>query len=168
MAKKKDGNTQSEQEKAAPVLRKKAQKKGASGEKIKAKPSQKKAVLVEQTASMPAGKLVCVPDTEDAPSRTDIVTQARLYGPASIETLAEVMQCGTEASRVAAAKSLLDRGFGKVDQTWPSDEVDMALGRHLGDDSAATMPPVPALDGLDYKDLVRISSLVWDETHKTQ
>ena len=47
----------------------------------------------------------------------DIIEKARQYGPACIETLADVMTDGdTAASRVSAANALLDRGFGKVGQ----------------------------------------------------
>lgn len=46
----------------------------------------------------------------------DIIDQARQYGPACLEALAEVMANGTDASRVSAAGALLDRAFGKVGQ----------------------------------------------------
>ena len=44
----------------------------------------------------------------------DIRALAREHGPAAIETLIEIMQgAENDASRIAAAKELLDRGFGK-------------------------------------------------------
>lgn len=160
MAKTKNGEI--DKEDTAPVPQKLSRKKGATSEK------NPKAVMRNSALT---GQALSPYVSDDPPSRTDIVTQARLYGPASIETLAEVMQCGTEASRVAAAKSLLDRGFGKVDQNWPSDGLDaenpqcMELaGKSV--ESALDVPSVPVLDGLAPEDLARISSIVWGETHK--
>lgn len=46
----------------------------------------------------------------------DIVDRARQYGPACVDTLADVAANGSDASRVSAAAALLDRGFGKVKQ----------------------------------------------------
>lgn len=47
----------------------------------------------------------------------DFINLARQYGPACLETLAEVAACGTDAARVSAANSLLDRGYGKARQS---------------------------------------------------
>ena len=46
----------------------------------------------------------------------DIMDRARQYGPACIDTLADVAANGNDAARVSAAGTLLDRGFGKVKQ----------------------------------------------------
>lgn len=46
----------------------------------------------------------------------DIIDRARQYGPASVDALADVAANGTDAARVSAASTLLDRGFGKVGQ----------------------------------------------------
>lgn len=47
----------------------------------------------------------------------DIIDRARQHGPACVDTLVDVMESGdTAASRITAANSLLDRGFGKVGQ----------------------------------------------------
>ena len=47
----------------------------------------------------------------------DIVDHARQFGPACIEALAEEALDGSGASRISAANSLLDRGFGKAGQS---------------------------------------------------
>lgn len=50
----------------------------------------------------------------------DVKAAAQKYGPAALLTLAGIMKKGdSDASRVAAAKELLDRGYGKSRQ--PSD-----------------------------------------------
>lgn len=46
----------------------------------------------------------------------DIIDRARQYGPACIDALADVAANGTDAARVSAAGTLLDRGFGKAKQ----------------------------------------------------
>lgn len=46
----------------------------------------------------------------------DIIDRARQFGPACIDALADVAANGSDASRVSAANSLIDRGFGKVGQ----------------------------------------------------
>ena len=46
----------------------------------------------------------------------DIIDRARQYGPACVDALADVAANGTDAARVSAAGTLLDRGFGKVKQ----------------------------------------------------
>lgn len=51
------------------------------------------------------------PVTPDA-----IIDRARQYGPACVDTLADVAANGTDAARVSAAGVLLDRGFGRVGQ----------------------------------------------------
>jgi len=54
--------------------------------------------------------------------RDDISRIARMYGPAAIEALAEMAalkpgKCAdNDASRIAAMKELLDRGYGKATQ----------------------------------------------------
>lgn len=49
----------------------------------------------------------------------DIKALAQLYGAGAIDTLADIMknESAPEASRIAAAKELIDRGFGKAVQT---------------------------------------------------
>lgn len=55
-----------------------------------------------------------------APNRVtaDIKALAQTYGPEAVDTLAEIMRDGSHppAARVAAAKELIDRGFGKAVQ----------------------------------------------------
>lgn len=46
----------------------------------------------------------------------DIIDRARQYGPACVDALADVVANGSDAPKVSAANSLLDRGFGKVGQ----------------------------------------------------
>ena len=48
----------------------------------------------------------------------DIVDRAQRYGPACLDTLADVAANGSDAARVSASNSLLERGFGKVGQTF--------------------------------------------------
>lgn len=50
-------------------------------------------------------------------TQNDIIDLARRYGPACIDTLADVAANGPPAARVSAANLLLDRGFGKVVHT---------------------------------------------------
>jgi len=44
---------------------------------------------------------------------------AQTYGPEAVDTLAEIMrdESKPDAARIAAAKELLDRGFGKSPQS---------------------------------------------------
>lgn len=51
-----------------------------------------------------------------SPTHAELIEHARRYGPACIEALAHEMQNGSGASRISAAKELLDRGFGKIGQ----------------------------------------------------
>lgn len=46
----------------------------------------------------------------------DIIDRTRQYGPACVDALADVVANGEGSARVAAANSLLDRGYGKVGQ----------------------------------------------------
>src|SRR5690349_7990017 len=56
---------------------------------------------------------------------------ARSYAPEALETLARVMRDGqSEAARVAAANSLLDRGYGKPRQLDPAPGVEVNIN-HL-------------------------------------
>ena len=49
----------------------------------------------------------------------DIRVMAQTYGPEAVDTLAEIMrdESKPDAARIAAAKELLDRGFGKSPQS---------------------------------------------------
>ena len=49
----------------------------------------------------------------------DIRAMAQTYGPEAVDTLAEIMrdESKPDAARIAAAKELLDRGFGKSPQS---------------------------------------------------
>lgn len=76
----------------------------------------------------------------------DIKALAQQYGPAAIQTLVELMMdADYEPTRVAAAKELLDRGYGKSVQPVEGDtrltiryEVALAFGQpaHLQSDDA--------------------------------
>jgi len=46
----------------------------------------------------------------------EIKALARVHGPEAIETLARLMRESDPRTQVAAAKELLDRGFGKAEQ----------------------------------------------------
>lgn len=46
----------------------------------------------------------------------EIIDRARQYGPACVDTLADVAANGSDSARVTAASTLLERGFGKVGQ----------------------------------------------------
>ncbi|WP_297048452.1 hypothetical protein [uncultured Desulfovibrio sp.] len=50
------------------------------------------------------------------PSHASIVEQAKSYAPACIRALADEVANAAGASRVNAARELLDRGYGKVGQ----------------------------------------------------
>lgn len=51
-------------------------------------------------------------------STKDIKALAQKHGPRAINTLVSIMDAGeTQAVRVAAARELLDRGYGKAAQT---------------------------------------------------
>lgn len=60
-------------------------------------------------------KLRMLPLSRPATPQT-IIDRARQYGPACVDALADVAANGSDASRVSAASTLLDRGFGKVGQ----------------------------------------------------
>lgn len=67
------------------------------------------------------------------PSHVSIVEQTKSYAPACIRALAEEVANAAGASRVNAARELLDRGYGKVGQpievTGPDDgPVAMEVG----------------------------------------
>lgn len=52
----------------------------------------------------------------------DIKAAAQVYTQDALETLAQIMKAGeSEAARVAAANSILDRGFGKPRQSMDLD-----------------------------------------------
>lgn len=62
----------------------------------------------------------------------DIKALAQQYGAKAMATLAQIMESGEgEAARIAAAKELLDRGYGKaaqaVDVTTKGESVNAAL-----------------------------------------
>lgn len=63
---------------------------------------------------MPAGR----PKGALNKATKDIKVLAQKHTPAALRTLASIMEKGeSEAARVAAANSLLDRGYGKAHQT---------------------------------------------------
>lgn len=73
---------------------------------------------------MPAGRPKGIPKTggrvKGVPNKmtADIRALAQEYGPAAIQTLAQIMQDTEQAApaRVAAARELVDRGYGKAVQ----------------------------------------------------
>ncbi len=67
------------------------------------KPARRK----KRLAALPLHKL---------PSHASIVEQAKSYAPACIRALADEVANAAGASRVNAARELLDRGYGKVGQ----------------------------------------------------
>ncbi len=74
--------------------------------------------------------------TKGTPNRAtaDIKALAQLYGPEAIDTLAEIMKNEEHppAARVAAAKELIDRGFGKATQPISGDPDMPPIGvRHV-------------------------------------
>ena len=92
----------------------------------------------------------CLPVSQPA-GVDDISELARRYGPACVDFLAQVAAEGSDANRVAAAKALLDRGFGKVGQT--------ALP--AGPDK--TMAPAPLIDlsGLSAEAIVTLAKTIF-------
>lgn len=57
----------------------------------------------------------------------DIKVLASRYGPDALETLVRIMNEGeSEQARIAAAKELLDRGFGR-----PAQALELTRGREL-------------------------------------
>lgn len=70
----------------------------------------------------------------------DIKALAQTYGPDAIDTLAKIMknEAAPEASRIAAAKELIDRGFGKATQPIAGDP---------------DMPPLGIKNTVDYSKL---------------
>ena len=66
-------------------------------------PRKSKDAAKARCSGLPLSK-PCTPD--------DIIDLARQYGPACVDALADVAANGTDAARVSAANSLLDRGFG--------------------------------------------------------
>lgn len=62
----------------------------------------------------------------------EIKALARAHGPHVVETLADIMaNSGSDTARIAAARELLDRGYGKA----------TALQEHAGPDGTALTPP---------------------------
>lgn len=80
-----------------------------------------------------------------------IKTMAQPYGPLAIKTLVELMMSGEyEPTRVAAAKELLDRGYGKAVQPVEAEvshniryEVRLAFGQAQRLHEADELPAVP-------------------------
>lgn len=62
------------------------------------------------------GRKVCSAPLSRPVTPDEIIDRARQYGPASVDALADEMTSGKGMARIAAANSLLDRGFGKVGQ----------------------------------------------------
>ena len=52
----------------------------------------------------------------------EVKALARQHGPAAIQKLADLMNCGNPRTEVAAAQALLDRGFGKPVQPIAGDD----------------------------------------------
>jgi len=80
--------------------------------------------------------------TKGTPNRVtaDIKALAQTYGPDAIDTLADIMRNEEHppAARVAAAKELIDRGFGKATQPISGDP---------------DMPPLGIKNTVDYSKL---------------
>ena len=74
-----------------------------------------KAAAKKKTAAKRKKKLTRLPLSRPGTPQ-DIIDRARQYGPACIDALADVVANGSDAPKVSAANSLLDRGFGKVGQ----------------------------------------------------
>lgn len=70
----------------------------------------------------------------------DIKALAQTYGPDAIDVLAEIMkdESAPEAARIAAARELIDRGFGKATQPISGDP---------------DMPPIGITNTVDYSKL---------------
>lgn len=64
----------------------------------------------------PTKKRRTSPVLHKMPTLDDITNLARAHGVAAIKSLVEVMQDGDDKSRIAAARELLDRGYGKARQ----------------------------------------------------
>jgi hypothetical protein len=52
----------------------------------------------------------------------EVKALARAHGPAAIEKLVALMNCGSPRTEVAAAQALLDRGYGKPVQPIAGDD----------------------------------------------
>ncbi len=72
----------------------------------------------------------------------DLKELAQVHTPDALRTLATIMKKGqSEAARVAAANSLLDRGYGKAHQT---QIIDATVTNHM------VMAPPPAKDAEEW------------------
>lgn len=63
--------------------------------------------------------------TKGTPNRAthDIKEAARIHGPRALEVLSSLMEtAGNEAARIAAAKEILDRAYGKATQPIANEE----------------------------------------------
>lgn len=82
----------------------------------------------------------------------DVRAAAREYSAEALETLAGIMRGGKQpaAARVAAAKELLDRAFGKSTQPLANDPENPLTGPAL-DFSTLTLEQVEALAAITLK-----------------
>ena len=62
----------------------------------------------------------------------DVRKMAQTYGPEAVDILAGIMkdESKPDAARIAAAKELLDRGFGKSPQSLDLSSSDGSMGRY--------------------------------------
>lgn len=73
-------------------------------------------MAARKTDAKKRGRKVCSAPLSRPVTPDEIIDRARQYGPASVDALADEMTSGKGMARIAAANSLLDRGFGKVGQ----------------------------------------------------
>src|SRR5262249_11295075 len=93
------------------------------------------------------------------PRATAMTTEARLFAIEAIHALVKTMRSETGAARIAAARELLDRGYGK-----PAQNVDLTLSKKINELSLDELvaleeqiagATVPALAAPEQTDLLR-------------
>jgi len=105
--------------------------------------------------------------------KDDISIVARKYGPAGIEMLAAMAglapgeRAETEASRVAAIKEILDRGYGKATQVLSGDEDHPLAIEFSWAPMHRETPAIAAPDDSDAADAASSEiEIVWDKMNE--
>jgi hypothetical protein len=104
-------------------------------------------------------RLIIVGNSGNMPKTlTDIRSLARSHTESSIRTLAHIAaQSESDAARVMAANSLLDRGWGKPPQahTGEDGEGDIRITiRHIMEGTAVPTRAVPAIEASDASKII--------------
>jgi hypothetical protein len=118
----------------------KKQGKGGKGTR-KPRETRKKKVAAVSVARDPTGRFLSSGNPNGRPTAAlEVREMAREHGPEAIATLVRWMRSGDSQSSIAAAKILLDRGYGKSMQLLGSPNGAPLVNINLGNSAPITDP----------------------------